>query len=497
MTPSGSESIFLNRFRKRNIKHMPVKPQSTPVPLETRRTPDAPPEMARPENRFLETGTLETEQLGTGQLETGTLETGTLEIGQLEPRQLELGQFKTGQLVPGQLESGQLVPGQLESDPATLKIFEATDLHPRIAATPFHPSPAPITKRATLKDLATALGVAPSTVSNAYNRPDQLSKILRTRILETAGRMGYSGPHPVARGLRQQRLGAIGVLFGERLSYAFRDPAATMFLQGVALATEREGLGLTIVPAPLGEIHDPVGVRNAAVDGFVAYCLTRGPLIATVLERHLPLVLVDHRPGPGALHVNIRDEAGASEAARHLIGLGHRTIGILSLELSHPPQNAWVTHLDDLEESYFEATRARLTGYRHALERAGLGWQREYCVFESRGNTAEQGRRALREMMARTPRPTAILAMSDVLALGALEEARAMGLRVPEELSIVGFDDVPEAAQAGLTSVHQPHLEKGRIAAELLLARLRGETVESPARLETHLVVRQTSGVAP
>jgi DNA-binding LacI/PurR family transcriptional regulator len=348
-------------------------------------------------------------------------------------------------------------------------------------------------KRATLKDIANALNVAPSTISNAYNRPDQLSKQLRTQILETAQQMGYSGPHPVARGLRQQRLGVIGVLFGERLSYAFRDPAAVIFLQGVSLATEKEGLGMTIVPAPLGEVHDQAGVRNAAVDGFVAYCLTQGALIESVLERRLPLVLVDHQPGSQALHVNIEDERGARQAARHLIDSGHRQIGIISLERSNPPRSAWVTDLTEIENSYFEATRARLTGYRDELEAAGLTWQNNYCVFESRGNTLEQGRLGLREMLNRQPRPTAILAMSDVLALGALAEARECGLRVPEDLAIIGFDDVPQAAQAGLSSVSQPHLEKGRIAAELLLARLRSEPVVSPARLETKLVRRSTS----
>jgi DNA-binding LacI/PurR family transcriptional regulator len=348
-------------------------------------------------------------------------------------------------------------------------------------------------KRATLKVIANALNVAPSTISNAYNRPDQLSKQLRTQILELAQQMGYSGPHPVARGLRQQRLGVIGVLFGERLSYAFRDPAAVMFLQGVSLATEKEGLGLTIVPAPLGEIRDAVGVRNAAVDGFVAYCLNRGPLIDSVLERRLPLVLVDHQPSSQALHVNIEDELGARQAARHLIDLGHRHIGIISLERSDPPRSGWVTDLADVEDSYFEATRARLTGYTQELKAAGLRWQDHYCVYESRGNTLEQGRLGMREMMGRQPRPTAILAMSDVLALGTLAEARELGLSVPEDLAVIGFDDVPDAAQAGLSSVNQPHLEKGRVAAELLLARLRGEPVISPARLETRLILRSTS----
>jgi DNA-binding LacI/PurR family transcriptional regulator len=348
-------------------------------------------------------------------------------------------------------------------------------------------------KRATLKDLAKALNVAPSTISNAYNRPDQLSKSLRTQILEMAQRMGYSGPHPVARGLRQQRLGVIGVLFGARLSYAFRDPAAVMFLQGISEATEKEGLGLSIVPAPLGELRDHLGVRNAAVDGFITYGLTKGLLIQSVLERRLPLVLVDHEPSDQALHVNIDDEGGARRAARHLLELGHCRIGILSLERSDPPRNGWVTDSSGSVPDICEATRARLAGYTSELEAAGLVWTHDFFVYECRSNTHGQGRLGLREMLALPNPPTAILAMSDVLALGVLEEARGLGLKIPEDIGVIGFDDVPEAARANLSSINQPHLEKGRVAAELVLARLRGEPVVSPARLETKLVIRSTS----
>jgi DNA-binding LacI/PurR family transcriptional regulator len=348
-------------------------------------------------------------------------------------------------------------------------------------------------KRATLKDLAKALNVAPSTISNAYNRPDQLSKSLRTQILEMAQQMGYSGPHPVARGLRQQRLGVIGVLFGARLSYAFRDPAAVMFLQGISEATEKEGLGLSIVPAPLGELRDHLGVRNAAVDGFITYGLTKGLLIQSVLERRLPLVLVDHEPSDQALHVNIDDEGGARRAARHLLELGHCRIGILSLERSDPPRNGWVTDSSGSVPDICEATRARLAGYTSELEAAGLVWTHDFFVYECRSNTHGQGRLGLQEMLTLPNPPTAILAMSDVLALGVLEEARGLGLKIPEDIGVIGFDDVPEAARANLSSINQPHLEKGRVAAELVLARLRGEPVVSPARLETKLVIRSTS----
>ncbi len=347
-------------------------------------------------------------------------------------------------------------------------------------------------KRATLKDLARALNTSPSTVSNAYNHPDQLSKELRNRILKTAKDIGYSGPHPIARGLRQQRIGVIGVLFGEHLSYAFSDPAAAIFMQGISEATEVEGYGLTIVPVPPGAPHTAFGIFNAPVDGFIAYCLTREGLVENVLERGLPLVLVDHTPRPDVPGINIEDEHGAKLAARHLHEQGHKNIGILTLELSNPPQTGWADNLKQAQQSIFEATRGRLNGYVTELSKAGLVWNKNIFVYEC-NDTTEQGRQGLHAILERNPKTTAILTMSDVLALGVLEEAKKLKLRVPQDLAVVGFDDVPDAARAGLSSVSQPHLEKGRMAGELLIKQLKGDSVTSPKLLKTRLMIRGSS----
>jgi DNA-binding LacI/PurR family transcriptional regulator len=353
------------------------------------------------------------------------------------------------------------------------------------------PKPAS-SRRATLKDLARALNTSPSSVSNAYNHPDQLSKELRNRILQTAKDIGYSGPHPVARGLRQRRIGVIGVLFSEHLSYAFSDPAAALFMQGISQATEVEGFGLTIVPVPLGAPRTAFGILNAPVDGFIAYCLTREGLVESVLERGLPLVLVDHTPRPDVLGINIKDEYGAGQAARHLIEQGHKNIGILTLEMSVPPRTGWAENLEQARNTIFEATRGRLNGYLNELFKAGLVWNENISVFEC-NDTLEQGRFGLSAIMKRNPKTTAILTMSDVLALGVLEEAQNLNLRIPQDLAVVGFDDVPNAAWVGLSSVAQPHLEKGRMAGQLLIRQLKGETVTSPELLETRLVVRGSS----
>jgi len=353
--------------------------------------------------------------------------------------------------------------------------------------------PAKPSRRATLKDVAAALGVSPATVSNAYNRPDQLSQELRERILAAAHELGYPGPDPLARSLRRGQTGTLGVVYGDRLTYAFEDPAAALFLQGVASATEQAGLNLLLLPAP----QDEAIVANAAVDGFIIYCLPeRTSVLRAALARGLPCVLVDQLDPDGQPSVSIDDAGGAREACEHLLTLGHRRIGVLALELSHPRQRGAITPEREAAGN-IRPTVERLRGYRDAVHAAGLRWDTVAVPVEIDENTIQEGEDLTRELLVRPDAPTAILAMSDQLAIGALRAAQALGLRVPEDLSVVGYDDVPAAAQIGLTTVHQPTRDKGRLAGELLLGALRGEQDGASMRLPTRLTVRATSGPRP
>lgn len=349
-------------------------------------------------------------------------------------------------------------------------------------------------RRATLKEVASAAGVSPATVSNAYNRPDQLSPEVRERVVETARRVGYAGPDPMARGLRRRRAGAVGVLYEDRLSYAFADPAAVLFLQGVSVATEEAGLGLLLLSGAPREERDPEAVTGAVVDGFVVYSMSRDdPLVNAALERRFPAVVVDQPRLEELPFVGIDDEGAARSAAEHLIELGHRRFGVISFAISPDPIGGLVD-LERRETAVYEVTGSRLRGYAKTLEASGISWP-EVPIYEQYENAPEAGRTAAAELLSREPRPTAILCLSDQLALGALEAARSMGLSVPEDLSIVGFDDVPEAARAtpSLTTIHQPHVEKGRLAGQLLISRLKGEDPPSPELLSTRLVIREST----
>lgn len=343
----------------------------------------------------------------------------------------------------------------------------------------------------TLETIAQELGVSKMTVSNAYNRPDQLSAALRDRILVTARRLGYPGPNPIASTLKRGRTGALGVISDDSLSYAFSDPAAVLFLRGMAEACQVRTTGLLLIPASPADDDAVALVRSALVDGFVIYCdLAGDPRRAAARDRGLPLVLVDSPPVLGMPWVGIDERAAASLAATHLLQLGHRRIGIVSLPMANDGHRGWVDETRAATVGY-ALTHERLAGYRSAIEAAGLDW-RDVLVHEHQPNGVESGRRAAAALLDRAERPTAILAMSDELAIGVLAAAGERGISVPAELSVVGFDDAPPAMHSNppLTTIHQPLVDKGRVAAGLLL----DPEPEARVELSIDLVVRASTG---
>ena len=231
-------------------------------------------------------------------------------------------------------------------------------------------------------------------------------------------------------------------------------------------------------------------IGGAVVDGFVIYSMSdEDPLVEAALARRIPTVLVDQPRPEGGPSVGIDDEGAARSVAGHLIDLGHRRFGVISFAIAPDPIDG-LAGPDRQAAATFATSRSRLRGYRSALEDAGLSWK-DVPVYELLENTPEKGRQVARALLSREPQPTALLCLSDQLALGALEAARSLGISVPEDLSVVGFDDVPEAARAvpALTTIHQPHVEKGLLAGRLLLSHLRGEEQPISELLPTQLVV--------
>jgi DNA-binding LacI/PurR family transcriptional regulator len=357
-------------------------------------------------------------------------------------------------------------------------------------------------RRPTARDVATELGISAKTVANAYSQPDQLSAGLRQRVLATAARLGYPGPHPVAAGLRRGRVGAIGVAYANRLSYAFDDPVARELLAGMTGVAESAGAGLLLLPGAPDVQKRVAAVGAAVVDGLLANSLADDdPVLPTAITRHLPLVVIDQprpaqlrRLAPGVPWVGVDDRAAAAHAAEHLLGLGHRRLGVVSFGLWQSPSRGLVDVAAQQNTSY-AVSRDRLAGYRDALERHGLQWS-AVPVFHGTDSTPDEGEAGAAAILALHPRPTGLLCLSDRLAEGAIRAARRRGLRVPQDVSVVGFDDAdPTAAALDLTTVRQPHRVKGERAAQALLDLLSGSRrTNVPEVMTTELIIRGSAG---
>jgi DNA-binding LacI/PurR family transcriptional regulator len=356
------------------------------------------------------------------------------------------------------------------------------------------------TPRPTLAAIAERLGVSLATVSNAFNRPERLSAELRARILATADQLGYSGPDPVARSLRRGRAGAVAVLVAERPTYAFSDPAGVALLDGLAEVLGSRESGLLILSGDgSGGGPSPQAVAGAAVDAFVLYCLADDdPCLDTLARRRLPVVCIEGPPFPRASTVALDDDAASALLTEHLLGLGHREFAIVTMECRPDGGHGPLT-LDRSRAITYGPTRRRLDGCLRALAAAGIdpdGVPR----FESAHNDAALGREAAHMLLTSggRGRPTALVCQSDILALGALAACAELGLDVPGDVSIVGFDDIAAAALADppLTTARQPLREKGMAAGRLVAAGLDGRRARR-ITLPVDLVLRGSTGPAP
>lgn len=347
----------------------------------------------------------------------------------------------------------------------------------------------------TLQTIADAVGVSRSTVSNAYSRPDQLSPELRERILSTARRLGYAGPDPTARSLRRGRVGAIGVLLAPGVSHAFTDPYAVDFMRGLAETVEAHETGLLLVPLKGDDEDVRAAIQSAAVDGFCVYCVPGWyRALEAVWARGLPVVNFAYSDSDTtSLFVGVDEAAATRTLGRHLVALGHRRIALVGTDLG-PDQPPGPTIAEITNDSASYVSRERIRGYHDALTEAGLTWS-DVAVINAAGNSRHDGAVAAAHALDRAPRPTAVAAITDMLALGVLDALSARGLRVGHDVSVVGFDDIPDAAAARLTTVRQSAIERGRIAAELLL-----DPPSDPAKrhvvLPTELIVRASTGPA-
>ena len=316
-----------------------------------------------------------------------------------------------------------------------------------------------------LTDVAAAAGVSLGTASNAFNRPDLVRPELREKVKEAAKKLGYSGPDPTGRLLMGGKANAIAVLppGDMAVAHAFRSPYFRDFVLGVAEICEENGASLLVISG--AEDKKRWAIQNALVDGFILGHRDELELIAA-RQRKVPAVVMDMDAGPDASSIRIDGYKGAQLAARHLIELGHRHFAILAT-MRKPCPPIWHASARGLRLRHaYDLDQEKLRGYLDALKAAKIPLDDIAVVEGALSYPAD----AARLLLERLGAATAVLCMADRLAIPLLEEARSRAVAVPDRLSIVGFDDAPDArgSTPPLTTIRQMIAEKGRRAARMI-----------------------------
>lgn len=328
--------------------------------------------------------------------------------------------------------------------------------------------------RITIRDVARAAGVSPQTVSRAINDKDEIRPETRARILRIVEELGYR-PNHIARSLTTHRTATLGLVVPDIVNPFFAEVA-----RGVEDLACVSGYQVFLCNTDENPVRERMVLNSLAakqVDGIIL-CSSRlgDEELRSVVAEMPSMVLVNRTlPGGEACAVVIEDFQGAQQAMAHLLGAGHRFIALLRGPTS----------------SY--SGRERLRGYREALAGAGLPWD-EGLVMAALPRV-EGGYQATMQLLARRPEVTAIFAYNDLVAVGALQACAAIGRRVPEEVAIVGFDDIPLASLVvpALTTVRVPRYRLGQLALEKLLLRLAGDAEPQVSAVECELVVRASA----
>jgi LacI family transcriptional regulator len=339
--------------------------------------------------------------------------------------------------------------------------------------------PSPGSVPPTVEDVANAAGVSTATVSRVLNGLGGVREALRRKVMAAVDRLGYV-PNAGARAMMLRRSGTIGAIFPTVDNAIFAKA-----IDALQRRLAESGLQLLLATSdydPQTEARQALALLSSGVDGLLLCgCGQSAELLQRLAQRGVPVVHVMTWPAPpGLAAVGFDNRRAMGQAVRYLLDLGHRRIAML----------AGVTQGND-------RAAARLAGVREALQAAGLELPPSLLVERRYGLAA--AREGLRMLMQARPAPTAVVCGNDVLAFGALLEARRLGIDVPAQLSIVGFDDLDLAShlEPALTTVHVPAEAMWRRAADLVLALLRGEPPPPAVEVQVSLVVRGSTGPAP
>jgi LacI family transcriptional regulator len=337
----------------------------------------------------------------------------------------------------------------------------------------------------TLEEIARLAGVSRSTVSRVVNGDRRVSDVARGRVQEVIRRHNYH-PNAAARGLASRRMRVLGLLVSKSVGGLFTDPFYPILTQGVADACYAVDHTLSMLMdtsddgSAVEALYQRV-IRGRHVDGLILAChAVDDPLVPRLMADRIPFVLVGRHPGAEVGFVDVDSRGAAREAVAHLLGHGYRRIAMIG------------------GQPHLIATIDRHAGYVTALQEAAIPPEPSRVVFAD--FTQRGGHRAMQGLLRdRAAFPDAVFAASDALALGAIAAIQEAGLRVPDDIAMMGFDGLAEGADVHppLSTGTQPGAELGREAVRIVLA-----TIDDPGRapvqhfLPTHLTLRRSCGCA-
>jgi len=262
-----------------------------------------------------------------------------------------------------------------------------------------------------------------------------------------------------------------------------RNPFFSELLEGIGEICKKAGFSLMLVPPLKGSMSQ--AISTAMVDGFLTVGLeTFRNSMVILQQRHVPFVMIDSDPVENIPCVNIDDAQGSYEAMAYVLRMGHRSIAIMGIR----------SGLKGRYKEYKGILQRRMSGYLNALEEFGLSMRKRNIHLIECEATVKGGKAGFSQVWQYKHKPTAIVAMSDIIAIGAIEAAKSLNIKIPQELSIVGFDNIPAAQwlTPSLSTVRQPIREKGRLAAKLLDDLLNKRVIQNSYMLPTELIKRDS-----
>jgi DNA-binding LacI/PurR family transcriptional regulator len=333
--------------------------------------------------------------------------------------------------------------------------------------------------RPTLREVAEAAGVSTSTASLAFSGKGPVAADTVLRVHAAAQQLGYAGPDPLASSLRHGRSGVVGVVVEGRLLHAFRDPFAVSVLDGLSQVLDEIPAGMLLIAQPAGHPERAITQLSSTALDAVVFSLCgpdTNPAVDHLAARGIPMLGDGSPADPRVVQLTIDNRGASSAISRHLRSLGHVRVAHLMMPL-RPDSTTGPATRADLASSVFVDARDRALGFLDVFDDRRLA--------QTSLPDVEQGAAAARYLLDRPPneRPSAIVAQSDLLAMGVVRAAEELRLSVPHDLSVTGFDGVELPWFSGtLTTIDQHGLAKGRRLGELLRRLLDGERPRDQAQ---------------